>query len=196
VSSPTDGGASQLDSIIAIAAALFAKQGYRGTSMRDIGRAVGVHAGSLYVHIDSKMDLLEAIVRSIMEQSEYDMSEVIATGGPAREQLRLIAEKDLKLITSHHEAATVFFHDWRNLSESRQAVVVASRDRWEAGLRSVIAKGIDAGEFRPVDLRLASIAFASMLNWVYQWYSGKGEMSASEVADIFVDLFVNGLSKT
>ena len=78
--------------------------------MRDIGRVVGVHAGSLYVHINSKMDLLEAIILSIMEQSERDMSEVIAAGGPAREQLRLIAEKDLELITSHHEAATVFFH--------------------------------------------------------------------------------------
>jgi AcrR family transcriptional regulator len=36
------------------AAALFAREGYRGTSMREVATAAGIQAGSLYHHFPSK----------------------------------------------------------------------------------------------------------------------------------------------
>ncbi|MEW2499921.1 TetR/AcrR family transcriptional regulator [Amycolatopsis sp. NPDC047767] len=179
--------------IVEIAASLFARKGYHGTSMRDIGREVGVHAGSLYVHIQSKEDLLEAIVHSIMERSERDMEEILAAGGTATEQLRQVAARDLKLIGENKEFATVFFHEWRNLSEPRQHAVIASRDRWETGLRSIITQGIEAGEFREADPRIAGIALTSILNWAYVWYSPDGSLTTEELADRFADLLIEGL---
>ncbi|QYN20066.1 TetR/AcrR family transcriptional regulator [Amycolatopsis sp. DSM 110486] len=179
--------------IVEIAASLFARKGYHGTSMRDIGREVGVHAGSLYVHIQSKEDLLEAIVHSIMERSERDMEEILAAGGTATEQLRQVAARDLKLIGENKEFATVFFHEWRNLSEPRRQAVIASRDRWETGLRGIITKGIEAGEFREADPRIAGIALTSILNWAYVWYSPEGELTTEELADRFADLLIEGL---
>ena len=183
----------QVSSIVAIAASLFAERGYRGTSMRDIGAAVGVHAGSLYVHIASKEDLLHAIVTTIMERSERDMAEVLAGGAAPPEQLREIARRDLELIGTNREFATVFFHEWRNLGPARQQEVIASRDRWEDGLRSVITRGVEAGDFRPVDVRIAGIALTSMLNWAYVWFSPAGTLSVDELADQFAGLLIDGL---
>jgi AcrR family transcriptional regulator len=182
--------------IVAKAATLFARQGYHATSMRDIGKQVGVHAGSLYAHIDSKEDLLEAIVRHIMERSEQDMTEILAGGGTPTEQLREVAARDLKLIGENKEFATVFFHEWRNLSEPRQGAVIASRDRWEQGLRSIIARGIETGDFRPVDPRIASIALTSILNWSYVWYSADGDLTTDELAGKFTSLLIEGLQAT
>lgn len=191
-----DRAAGVTDHLAAIeeaAAELFARQGYRGTSMRDIGKVLGIHAGSLYVHIQSKEELLHRIVNSIMLKSEQDMAEVLAAGGTATAQLHEIALRDLRLIGENRERATVFFHEWRNLSPERQQAVIASRDRWEQGLRSVISRGIGTGEFRPVDVRTTGIALASMLNWAYVWYSPEGELSAGQLAGRFVDLLVAGL---
>lgn len=182
-----------LAAIVEIAAGLFARQGYRGTSMRDIGRAMGIHAGSLYVHIESKEDLLHQIVNSIMLRSEQDMAEVLARGGTATEQLHEIALRDLRLIGENRERATVFFHEWRNLSPERQRAVIASRDRWEEGLRSVISRGVETGEFRAVDVRITGIALTSMLNWAYVWYSPGGELSVDQLAAQYVELLVAGL---
>ena len=42
---------------------LFGAQGYNGTTMRDIAQEVGILAGSLYAHIDSKENLLAEIVQ-------------------------------------------------------------------------------------------------------------------------------------
>jgi AcrR family transcriptional regulator len=179
--------------IVDIAAGLFARQGYRGTSMRDIGRAVGIHAGSLYVHIASKEELLHRIVNSIMLRSEQDMAEVLARPAPAADQLREIVLRDLRLVSEHREQATVFFHEWRNLSAERQQAVIASRDRWEHGLRGVISRGVADGEFRPVDVRITGFAVTSMLNWAYVWYSPDGALSVEQLADQYVDLIVAGL---
>jgi AcrR family transcriptional regulator len=187
------GVTDHLAAIVDAAASLFAQQGYRGTSMRDIGKAMGIHAGSLYVHIESKEELLHRIVNSIMLKSEQDMAEVLAAGGTAAAQLHEIALRDLRLIGENRERATVFFHEWRNLSPERQQAVIASRDRWERGLRSVISRGIEAGEFRPVDVRTTGIALTSMLNWAYVWYSPDGQLSVEQLADQFVDLLVAGL---
>jgi AcrR family transcriptional regulator len=182
-----------LAAIVEIAAGLFARQGYRGTSMRDIGREMGMHAGSLYVHIESKEDLLHQIVNSIMLRSEQDMAQVLARGGTATGQLHEIALRDLRLIGENREQATVFFHEWRNLSPQRQQAVIASRDRWEEGLRSVISRGVETGEFRAVDVRITGIALTSMLNWAYVWYSPGGELSVEQLADQYTDLLVAGL---
>ena len=41
---------------------LFAKSGYAAASMRDISRAVGIKASSIYYHYDSKQALLDAMI--------------------------------------------------------------------------------------------------------------------------------------
>ena len=49
--------------IIGAAADLFGKKGYHGTSVRDISNEVGIMAGSLYSHIESKQQILAEILR-------------------------------------------------------------------------------------------------------------------------------------
>ncbi|MEU4197489.1 helix-turn-helix domain-containing protein [Kribbella sp. NPDC026611] len=48
--------------ILAIARDLFARQGYRGTSIADIARALGTTPAALYYHYRSKADVLDAIL--------------------------------------------------------------------------------------------------------------------------------------
>ncbi len=44
------------------AGTLFSRRGYAATSIRDIARELDLQGGSLYAHIDSKEDVLWAIV--------------------------------------------------------------------------------------------------------------------------------------
>lgn len=181
------------DAIVQKAAGLFAAKGYHATSMRDIGREVGVHAGSLYVHLKSKEDLLEAIVNYIMSRSDQDMSEILEGGGSATDKLRAVAARDLRLIGENREFATVYFHEWHHLTHERQQKVVATRDRWEKGLRSIIESGVRSGEFRQIDVVTTGIAFTSILNWSYVWYSPEGDLTTDDLADRFTELLIGGL---
>jgi AcrR family transcriptional regulator len=57
------------DEILAAAAGLFATEGYRSTSMREVAAAAGILAGSLYHHFPSK----EAIAVELVEQYHADL---------------------------------------------------------------------------------------------------------------------------
>jgi len=48
--------------ILAIARDLFARQGYRGTSIADIARELGTTPAALYYHYGSKAELLDALL--------------------------------------------------------------------------------------------------------------------------------------
>src|SRR5689334_18866699 len=53
--------------IRAAALELFAARGYEGTTMAEIGAAVGIRGPSLYKHVASKQDLLVELMTTTMD---------------------------------------------------------------------------------------------------------------------------------
>jgi len=53
--------------ILDASAALFSKQGYNGTALRDIAKSLDMKAGSLYYHFDSKEQLVLEILKIGLE---------------------------------------------------------------------------------------------------------------------------------
>ena len=58
------------DRVLSVAQALFAEHGYRGTSLRDIARRIGIKAPSLLHHFPSKEQLYIAVLDKIFEGME------------------------------------------------------------------------------------------------------------------------------
>ena len=56
---------SRREQIVLASAKLFREKGFEAASMRDIARALGIEAASLYSHIKSKDELLEIICFSM-----------------------------------------------------------------------------------------------------------------------------------
>ena len=69
------------ETIIEAASALFARNGYDGTSMRDIAAESGILAGSLYYYFASKEEMFAAVHEQAMVQPYYDslVAKLIAT---------------------------------------------------------------------------------------------------------------------
>ena len=60
---------STKEKILSKSLTLFAKQGFRETSVRDIAKAVGIQAGGLYNHFKNKEEILESLVGELMESA-------------------------------------------------------------------------------------------------------------------------------
>ena len=58
------------EKILDTALELFSRHGYDGASVRDIARAVGIRASSLYNHFPSKRALFDGIVDFCVQQAE------------------------------------------------------------------------------------------------------------------------------
>lgn len=185
------------EQILRAAMERFSEKGYHATSMRDIADLLGIRAGSLYVHIAGKEDLLYEIVDRAAQQflEAVDGAErrsAARDAGP-EERLRRAIGAHLDVMAQNLDTATVFFHEWKFLDPERRARVRAKRDAYEGVFRRIVADGVAGGDFRDVDVRIAGLALMSLCNWFYQWYSPQGPLSAAAVGDAFADLLLAGL---
>ena len=73
-----DEGSGRRRQILEIAAQLFARKGYRGTSMRDIGEQAGVLDGSLYHHIKSKDALFVELHNGALDAAEARIAAAVS----------------------------------------------------------------------------------------------------------------------
>jgi AcrR family transcriptional regulator len=184
---------SRREQITGAAEALFSRQGYHATTIRQVARAVDLQGGSLYAHIASKEEVLAAIVERAASEFQAALAPVLAGPGPAHERLRRAVRAHLGVIAANLPAATVYFQDWRHLSGERQAAVREKRDAYERLWRGLIEDGLADGSFHDVDPRLAALACLSLCNWTYQWFDPAGALDADALAEQFAELLLRGL---
>ena len=174
---------------------LMRKNGYQGTSMRDIAAALNMEAASLYNHIDSKEEILHQTCFSLASAFIRAMDEINDIYFNGEEKLKMAVRNHIHILTEHLDASYVFIHEWRNLSEPQKSEFIALRDEYEQKFRVILKNGEDDGAFNEVNNKFAVLTILSSLNWVVEWYNPKGEMTAEQIADKLTDFILSGLKK-
>lgn len=184
-----------------VASDLFRANGYAGTSVRDIARALSLQGASLYAHVTSKEAVLWAIVdraatrfEAAADRAESE-SELRRPGDPV-EALAALVRAHVLVLTEDVGAASVFVTEWRALGSERRQAILARRDAYEARFRRPIAEGIAIGAFAIVDPAIASTVLLTSLNGVATWYDPEGRLPADRVADHLVELSLRMLEAT
>jgi TetR/AcrR family transcriptional regulator, cholesterol catabolism regulator len=182
------------EEVYAAALRLFREKGYHATSMQDIAAAVGLYKGSLYHYIDGKEELLARVFERGMGALLADVEGIAADTacGPST-QLRLIVEAHVEAVANNLDALTVYLHEWRALAGESLVNVRAQRERYTRLVSDIVARGVQAGEFRVSDVRIATLGVLGMCNWLCQWYSPAGRLSAREIGARFADMILDGM---
>ena len=152
-----------------IAARLFAKQGYQGTSLADLAEELGVQKPSLYHHIAAKEDLLWEVARE-GANAFHAALDAVPADAPATERIRLALRGHLAVVAGQLDIATVFVREWRYLEGERHEAFVAERRRYEERIRELFREGVEGSELRTdLDVPTAALLFLSAANWAYTW---------------------------
>ncbi len=107
----TEAGAQTIERVLDAAEERFSDEGFRGTSLRDIARDVGIRAPSLYNHFANK----EALYAAVLERAFGPMLEILErflergeaayeTPGMADDMLRVLTERPNRARLLMHEA--------------------------------------------------------------------------------------------
>ena len=176
------------------ATALFRARGFAATSMRELATELGLEAGSLYSHIKSKEEILHRVCFGLAQSffSAFDAA-TAATTAPIATQLRQAIEAHVRVLTRDSAASAVFLHEWRHLSEPARTEFLALRDRYEAGFRALIARGLATGELQAPDAAFAALTLLASLNWLPSWYRPDGKLSPDEIAHRLAEHLLNGM---
>lgn len=178
--------------VIGIAADLFARRGYHGTGMAELGQAVGLGRGALYHYIGSKEAVLYAISKDQVDKMNGYAEELLDQDLEPLDLLRQMARGLLRNIADHRSEWAVFFREYTALTGERRDHVIAARERYEGYWRQALDNGVRSGVLRPTP-RLLVKGILGMLNYSYLWFEPDGELTADDVADMFLDALIEGL---
>lgn len=182
--------------ILLAAKAVFADQGFAGTTMADVARSAGLSYGAVYWYFASKDELFHAL----MELEADALHRRILEG------VRDSAQQGSEVALGRAVAATFGFFE-----EDRAAVKLLFRDamamggRFEAHLFGIYERFIDElarlvtaaqehGEIVAVPSRLAAFSIAALVGQLaLRRLSTDDGVSAAVVADFAVRLVMDGL---
>jgi AcrR family transcriptional regulator len=142
--STTDGvKQSRRDQILDAAAELFARHGFHGVGIDDIGAAVGISGPALYRHFRSKDAMLGEMLTLISERLlEGGQTRVAASGSPA-EALQALVRWHVDFALDDPALITVQMRNLANLTDPDRRRVRALQRRyvevWVEAIRETVA---------------------------------------------------------
>jgi TetR/AcrR family transcriptional regulator len=170
----------------------FRERGYHATTLEDIAERLGVRKTALYHYFPDK----ESILYACHQESLAELDRIIKGAKAletAAERLGFVIREHVRVMTDTLEGSPLAF-EVVALSPERQRDVIAARDRYERALRRIIAHGIEDGEFRAVNPKIAVFAILGAINWIARWYRPEGSLQADELGAEFAHHLVGGLT--
>jgi AcrR family transcriptional regulator len=171
------------DSILAAAVELFSIS-FDRTSMRAIGRQVGIDAATIYYYFPSKQAILQEILERGIAQHIDKLQSILELDVDARAKLRAAVHAHVQLTAT---ASYIELHERYHQLLPAQETLGEMRDRVEA-LFERFAQ--DAAAARGVvidDSALARFFVLGGLN-VSRWYRPDARLSLDKIGDRFADM--------
>jgi len=136
------------DRVLQVAQVLFAERGYRGTSLRDIAKRIGIKAPSLLHHFPSKQQLYLAVLDKMFESLE-DAANAVAWGRESRqERMRQAVGDTIDFIASHPDFVRIMWKEMADESGVGRQVLKRRLPPLFSTAVNFIFRGQRDGEFR------------------------------------------------
>ena len=172
---------------------LFLERGYAAVGMRELAKEVGIEAPSIYNHYKSKDDLLREICFDIAGEFFKAFATIDLNEKSTTKKLRAAIKGHISVIANNLEASGVFFQEWMFLEEPHLAQFKKQRHEYELKFRDLIDKGIKKGDFKTMNLKLATFTIFSALNATYDLYRTNERISQDDIAEEIANLLLKGL---
>lgn len=151
---------------------LFARKGYRGTSVRDLAAGAGVTTGGFYSNFRSKSDIYIAIldritttIEQIVDELTNETIEVMKQRGGSHMEYRLFSRPLLRLLdeASRHDAVLqILLREGLGRDPDFQREIDRVWERFVHTVKRALDTYIDAGFARPYDTELMARALVPM----------------------------------
>ena len=121
------------------------------TTVVDVARALGVSHGTVYRHVASKAELLDAVLERWLSRMDPPLAAVAAESGPAAE--RLLRWLTTLMRMKHEKARTDpdLFAAYALVSADAREVIAAHLSELNRQIATIVADGMERGEFAPGD---------------------------------------------
>ena len=139
------------DRILDAAEEALARFGPQKATVVDVARALGVSHGSVYRHFPSKVALRDAVTERWLSHIGEPLAKIVAEKSSAGERLHRWFLKLIAIKRQRAKAEPELFATYQKILGESREVIRAHIDMLVGQLSTIIADGIQRGEFAKVD---------------------------------------------
>ena len=183
------------DVIIQKAAMLFKTKSYTAASMRELAEALGVEAPSLYNHIGSKSELLQAICFKAGQSFIKQVNEIESKPISITLKIEATIRFHIQMMLENFDEVYVANHEWRHLKEPYLSDFLNIRRSYEKSLVTLVEHGIEQNEIKPINPYVAVLTILSAVRGLEFWQRNKKNVSPQVLEDDMVNHLLNGIVK-
>jgi AcrR family transcriptional regulator len=186
-----------LGEILRQACRLMAKNGYHGTSMRDIAQETGRSLSGLYHYFRSKEDIIFLINHHGFTTLNDMLGKMERSFDRPGEKLYAFVYCHTRYFTDHLDEMRVMTWGTHELPVERADAIQALKDRYTGAARDIVgavyreASGDDLDAQR---LSRETFILFGMLNWIFGWYSPARYGRVEDLVGDIYRTFLHGLA--
>ncbi|HYR89011.1 MAG TPA: TetR/AcrR family transcriptional regulator [Terriglobia bacterium] len=187
--------------ILRAAMELFAKNGFRGTTTRDLATQAGVNEAIIFRHFNTKEELYSAILECKAGENRNALIEEIERLSTGTDDAKFFESAFTKFLEKHeHDTTFLRLLLFSALEGHQLSEMFVSTLAPRNPIAGYIQRRIDEGAFRPVNAELATRAlfgmfFSFVLTQEVLGFKKIKSHDREEVVRTFVSLFLSGISK-
>ncbi len=163
--------------------------------MRDLAEHVGVEAASLYNHIQSKSEILQAICFKVANEFISHLEIVEASNQSTLKKMETIIRLHIRMMLDQYEYVYISDHEWRHLPEPYLSNFLNQRRSYRKRLADIIEQGIQKGEMKNIEPYVAVLTLLSAVSGIDSWQRSRKSISAEVLESNMVFYLIEGLKK-
>jgi AcrR family transcriptional regulator len=163
--------------------------------MRDLAEHVGVEAASLYNHIQSKSEILQAICFRVANEFMTNLEAVEASHQSTLKKMETIIRVHIRMMLDQYEFVYIADHEWRHLPEPYLSNFLNQRRNYRKRLGDLIEDGISKGELKVIESYTAVLVILSAISGIDSWQRSRKSTSAEALEANMVRFLIEGLKK-
>jgi AcrR family transcriptional regulator len=192
------------EEILQAALEVFTDRGFAATKLEDVARRAGVTKGTIYLYYENKEALFKALVRgTIVPVIAKGEALAQAFTGTARDLFEQLVREYFRLVgdTQLSGIPRLMIAEAGNFPELARFYYEEVVTRGHRLMASVLERGIKAGEFRRVNVAVATkLAMAPLMHAVVARKAFAACMpegfDVAKYLDTHIDLYLHGISKS